>query len=220
MARSEGGAARSRNVGTERRKRRPRMSAEERREQILEAAQRVFIRSGLSGSRTRELAQEAGVNEATLFAHFKSKEELFDAAVVEPLERSMRANLETAQSYRAATSVEDQIRLHKEAQRRFLVALQKIYPLLVTALFSDSERGKAFYRKHILPWFRALNDTQRETFAGRPRKKDLPPEMVSMIGVGAYMAIVMDHYFRGEELDLDEAVDAVAGVCNSGFFEP
>jgi TetR/AcrR family transcriptional regulator len=45
-------------------------------ERILTAAHRVFVRSGLSGARTQEIADEAGVNKALLHYYFRSKEKL------------------------------------------------------------------------------------------------------------------------------------------------
>ncbi len=48
---------------------------------ILEAAARVFAEGGFRGATTRRIAQEAGVNEITLFRHFGSKERLLLAAI-------------------------------------------------------------------------------------------------------------------------------------------
>jgi AcrR family transcriptional regulator len=54
-----------------------RLSARDRREQILEVASGIFARKGYEGATTREIAEEAGVNEALLFRHFPSKENLY-----------------------------------------------------------------------------------------------------------------------------------------------
>ncbi len=54
-------------------------SPEETRERILTAAREVIARKGKRGATTREIAEVAGVNEATLFRHFGSK----DALVIE-----------------------------------------------------------------------------------------------------------------------------------------
>lgn len=48
-------------------------------ERILEAAQRVFVRRGMSGARTQEIADEAGVNRALINYYFRSKDKLADA---------------------------------------------------------------------------------------------------------------------------------------------
>ena len=46
------------------------------RERLLDAAAQTFSRDGIRGATTREIARKAGVNEVTLFRHFKSKEQL------------------------------------------------------------------------------------------------------------------------------------------------
>jgi AcrR family transcriptional regulator len=52
---------------------------EETRARILAAARTLFERNGTRGTTTREVAELAGVNEATLFRHFGSKRALLDA---------------------------------------------------------------------------------------------------------------------------------------------
>jgi AcrR family transcriptional regulator len=57
----------------------PRLSAEARKEAIVEAVQDVFAVKGFDGTTTRELAKAAGVSEALLYKHFPSKESLYAA---------------------------------------------------------------------------------------------------------------------------------------------
>src|SRR6266576_7167466 len=57
----------------------PRLSAEARKEAIVEAVQDVFAEKGFDGTTTRELAEAAGVSEALLYRHFPSKESLYTA---------------------------------------------------------------------------------------------------------------------------------------------
>jgi AcrR family transcriptional regulator len=52
------------------------------RQRLLEAAERVFSRDGFQGATTREIAREAGVNEVTLFRHFRSRDELLRATIL------------------------------------------------------------------------------------------------------------------------------------------
>jgi len=56
-----------------------RMAGEERRQQIVRVAMRLFSQRGFSGTTTKEIAREAGVSEAMVFKHFATKEELFNA---------------------------------------------------------------------------------------------------------------------------------------------
>jgi AcrR family transcriptional regulator len=47
-------------------------------EKILISASKVFTEKGFSGTRTRDIAEEAGINLALLNYYFRSKEKLFD----------------------------------------------------------------------------------------------------------------------------------------------
>ena len=57
----------------------PRLSAEARKEAIVEAVRDVFAEKGFEGTTTRDLAKAAGVSEALLYKHFPSKESLYAA---------------------------------------------------------------------------------------------------------------------------------------------
>ncbi len=54
---------------------------EDIRARILEAATRVYTEAGFRGTTTRRVAQEADVNEVTLFRHFGTKDALVKAAL-------------------------------------------------------------------------------------------------------------------------------------------
>lgn len=56
---------------------------EERRKQILDSALAVFSQKGFHASNVSDVAAHAGVSQGTIYWYFKSKEELFDAAIVE-----------------------------------------------------------------------------------------------------------------------------------------
>ncbi len=58
-----------------------RMTAEERRAQIVEVATFLFAKKGFKGTTTREIAAKAGISEAIIFRHFSKKEELYSAIV-------------------------------------------------------------------------------------------------------------------------------------------
>ena len=57
------------------------------REQLREAALKVYSTAGTRGATTRRIAREAGVNEVTLFRHFGSKDALLRDAVHKVYER-------------------------------------------------------------------------------------------------------------------------------------
>ncbi len=58
-----------------------RLSAEKRRQQIVDAAVELFSRKGFRGTRTREIAEAAGISEAMIYRHFATKRELYSAII-------------------------------------------------------------------------------------------------------------------------------------------
>jgi len=82
-----------------------RLKKSERREQIIERATDVFRQHGLKGARTREIAKVCGINEALLYKHFKSKEELFRVVlknIHEDLARECYETVDAAEDGRSA----------------------------------------------------------------------------------------------------------------------
>jgi AcrR family transcriptional regulator len=66
---------------------RRRRSSSEVRTLLIGSARELFAERGFAGTTTREIANRASVDETVLFRNFGSKEQLFDAAVVEPIDR-------------------------------------------------------------------------------------------------------------------------------------
>jgi AcrR family transcriptional regulator len=77
-------------------------TAEERREEILAAAERVFAARGLHGTPTMEIAKAAGISQAYLFRLFPTKAELFSALVERCNERIERTFVDAASAARKA----------------------------------------------------------------------------------------------------------------------
>jgi TetR/AcrR family transcriptional regulator len=56
-----------------------RMSATDRRNQLIDVAIDLFSRKGFAGTTTKEIAAAAGVTEAIIFRHFATKQDLYKA---------------------------------------------------------------------------------------------------------------------------------------------
>jgi AcrR family transcriptional regulator len=54
------------------------MAGEDAAERILEAADELFSARGISGVSVRDVAERAGVKKASVFYHYKSKDDLFE----------------------------------------------------------------------------------------------------------------------------------------------
>jgi AcrR family transcriptional regulator len=61
-------------------------SSEQTRERILECARQEFLENGYAGANLRRISDNAKATTGALYAHFKNKEELFDALVHQPAE--------------------------------------------------------------------------------------------------------------------------------------
>jgi AcrR family transcriptional regulator len=77
-------------------------TADERREEILEAAQGVFAVRGLHGTPTMEIAKAAGISQAYLFRLFPTKAELYIALVRRCNERVHRTFADAAAAAKAS----------------------------------------------------------------------------------------------------------------------
>ena len=56
-------------------------------EKIKEAARTVFTKKGYAGTRTHDIAEEAGINLALLNYYFRSKEKLFKVVMIEKMQK-------------------------------------------------------------------------------------------------------------------------------------
>jgi AcrR family transcriptional regulator len=55
--------------------------AEERRNEILDAAAELFERKGFDGTSTNDILEKVGIARGTLYYHFKSKEDIMDTYI-------------------------------------------------------------------------------------------------------------------------------------------
>lgn len=55
--------------------------AEERKNEILDTAERLFVEKGFDGTSTNDILNDIGIARGTLYYHFKSKEDILDAMI-------------------------------------------------------------------------------------------------------------------------------------------
>lgn len=122
---------------------------------IVEAAVQLFARQGYKGTTTRQIAQLAGVNEATVFRYFERKAELFWAAAESRLTRlKLNRELQTGM----AMDLEPEIVLPMLVQ--FLMENisedHELMRLLYVAGFELPGADRMF-REHLGPIFDAVS---------------------------------------------------------------
>jgi AcrR family transcriptional regulator len=162
-----------RRVKTSQKHSQPRLSADERRDQIIKAARGVFEQSGFEGARTRDLAAAAGVNEALLYRHFASKEELFEAAVATPLEAAVAKLVEL--SGEPPETFDSTGEVMRERSYQFIYELlgvmDEVGPLLGVMLFGQADRSATYFRNRIDPSLRSIEKVIEANLPAWPHKE-------------------------------------------------
>jgi len=175
---------------------RKRLTAEERRESILVAGRAVFLEQGLNGARTRTIAEQAGITEAVLYRHFESKEEIFEAAVLEPLRAMLDDLLERSRALLAGE--EARPRLVMRLESLWLERLAEIVPLLGPALFDDQVLGRKCYQEVVAPF---LDGLQRAAVTNGMLPADEAKGLVRAI-FGTNLLLVLDRLQQGQDVDI------------------
>lgn len=163
----------------------PRLSAPERREQIISAARLVFQQSGFTGARTRDLAATAGVNEALLYRHFQSKEELFEAAVATPLEEAVGTLIELSSDPPEKFDSDGTVMHERTYQFIFdlLGVMDEIGPLLGVMLFGEADRAVEYFRDRINPALKEIENVVKANLSSW-RHKEFDIELLVCAAVG------------------------------------
>ena len=187
LPRTEAGAP-----GKPARSRRVRLSGEERRRQIIEAAATLFSQKGFRGPTTREISQAVGVSEAMLFKHFATKEELY-AAIIEAkshVERLMDTVVEAAERG-------DDAEIFRTLARE-MIARTRNDPTLMRLTFFSALEGHALSDMMFRSRVQQLDDFLSRYIARRIAAgafRDLDPLETAWNFVG-----MVSHYIQRREL--------------------
>ncbi|AEF42754.1 Transcriptional regulator, TetR family [Hoyosella subflava DQS3-9A1] len=194
------------------------MSAEERREQIIQSARRIFQRSGLAGARTRDLAAEAGVNEALLYRHFDSKEALFEAAVATPLEEAVTKLVQLSGA--PPTEFDESGELMHQRTYQFtydlLGAMEEIAPLLGIVLFGESEHATEYFRRRIEPTLKQIQGVVEANLPAWPHRT-FDARLIVEFLMGMAWFTTLSQRLGGHERDRSEVADAIAAMILEGL---
>lgn len=195
--------------------RRPRLPADARRSSILRSAREAFIANGITGAGMRQIAERAEVDPAQLYRHFPSKEALFEAAILEPLQELVGDLLAEGQGI-LESPAEGKAEHLERGVIRLLEAMGDIAPLMAVALFSDQEIGRQIYCERFVPLLDAVALAVSEDLATW-----VPVPVDARLNVTATFTmcfgLAMDAHYRGEPLDPEYAGRRLAGNLMHGL---
>jgi AcrR family transcriptional regulator len=167
------------------------------REKLLDATAQVFARLGYLGCTTRRVAQEAGVNEVTLFRHFGSKDTLIREALAH-VERSTVAALPAEPKDPAGELLAwaHQVYANLSAQRALIrrVLGETVERPEISPLLCEGAQGEHRCLQHY------LEEVRRRRLAGA----DFNPDSVGSMLLGALFADAMMRDMMPPSFSVDE----------------
>ncbi|MBZ4659980.1 MAG: Transcriptional regulator, TetR family [Desulfacinum sp.] len=196
---------------------RSRLSAEERRRKILEAAIRLFSQKGFQGTTVRDLARQAGVSEAMLYQHFPSKEALYHAILERKVEEMRSAwDLDWGTLGDVPTVLRRVVRsfLQRHASDPAFVRIVLFSALEGHELARDFVRGPRARFLELLSSYlkKGMNE-------GTVRDLDGDVAARLLIGMAHYVVLLREVFGEGftKGLDLEDLSDAIADVFWRGI---
>lgn len=188
-----------------------------RRDQIAVAARQVFAVRGLAGARTREIAKAANVTETVLYRHFSSKEEIFEAAVLEPVERLASDLMRLTGGFSRADAGK-RLELSEHVHEEIRAVVEQITPLLGIALFSGGAAGRDFYRARLAPVLELSSEAIRQAMSPR-QQRVMEPRTLLLTILGMYFGLSLDALFAPQRADSPEAARQLTKVVAFGLPE-
>jgi AcrR family transcriptional regulator len=186
------------------------------RERLLDAAAHTFSKDGIRGATTRAIARNAGVNEVTLFRHFKSKEQLLRAVLqrglaseiaIMDLHSSWKENLRESMG-KYAQHYYSHVEKKKGIARAFLAEVQ-VLPQSMQSMIADvirpvrerlvlilTDAQRAGVVRSDVNVECALDAFKNSLYAGMLRQG---PSLPRNYTTDAYISTVVDIFVRGIE---------------------
>jgi AcrR family transcriptional regulator len=196
-----------------------RIPAQDRRLQIMLVAKELFARQGFEGTTTREIAQRARVNEALIFRHFPSKEDLYWAIIDHECDRggiqqSLRAKLESGASDQQIFAAIAEDILERRSKDGSLSRL-----LLFSAL-ENQRRSQRFFRTHVVEYYEMIAEYIRKRIEqGAFRAVNPLLAARGFVGMVVYHSQIQEIYGakRYQDFDVKEVSGTLTDIWLGGM---
>ena len=175
-----------------------------RKTDIIQAAYHMIAKRGLEGFRIRSLAEQAGINHATLLHYFPSKDAVI-AAVVDYLLQQLR---EEGMAHDAATPKEalyhelDDFRQRLLSNREFFLVLSE----LQLRAYRDPSVA-APLTKMYAQWRQYLSHLIHQGIAARQFRADVPVSALVEVIIGQFRGMAFSALESNEETRVYDAIN-------------
>ena len=182
-------------------------------QQIIDAAIRVFARTGYYNSRVSDIAREAGIASGTIYLYFKTKDEI----LVTLFRERMAEWVEFVRGEIAAAP--DPI-----AKLRQLVALHfsvlESNPDLAEVVQVELRQGHKFFRgasaHEVSAYFALIGGVLEAGIASGQIRRDLPVKLATKMLFGAMDQVATSWVLGKRAYRLSDAAEAVATIFLKG----
>ncbi|MBY0357900.1 MAG: TetR/AcrR family transcriptional regulator [Candidatus Obscuribacterales bacterium] len=196
----------------------PQAHPRNKKKQIVEAAIKVFLEHGYAATTLASVAAKAGVIRATIYSHFKNKEELFTAIIEELTINRFTPNFE--QKMMSATPEEFVYMLRDIIKSR---RADKEYLALLRTVIGESERFPDLARLYAKTVFSRVIVIAETFFSKHPKLPVKSPlSLATVIGGSMMSYVIQQELLYGKEImpmDLDDVAATLAELirCRQKF---
>jgi TetR/AcrR family transcriptional regulator len=159
------------------------------KEQILDAAERLFADQGFSRTTIKQIGQAAGVNSALLYYYFGDKERLYRSVLERLVSRLVSRTL---RRLGADTSPPQRIRGFIEAQVETIIANPQLPKLFMREMLDHDAAHAVEQIQHLAATsFKGLCDTIEQGQREGTFRSDIDPKFaaISTVGQVAYFSL-------------------------------
>ena len=193
-----------------------RFSAEDRRQQILDVARGLLAQKGYNGTTTREIACGAGVNEALIFRHFPTKEELYWAVI----DSTCRASEGIAAMERTLATGGNLEEVFAEVALAILDRREKdptFTRLLLYSALENHELTRRFFSMFAGQYYEKLARLiQEQMDKGVFRELDPLLAARSFLGMVIYHSMVENLFLRDDHFSNRKVAETIAQIWLKG----
>lgn len=186
-----------------------------RREQIIEAATRVFAEKGFRRATTREVAREAGVSEGTIYNYFEDKDALL-MAILDKLNETERR----AEDFEEGIATDFRGFFNEYLRRRmsFIWEHREVFRVVLSEMLVNAELRGLYLRQVVAPTMGIAEENFRSRMEqGEVRQTDAPLTTRSV--AGAVLGVLVLGLLGDEEIGSrsEEVPDALAELLIHGL---
>ncbi len=197
---------------------RTRLRKDDRRAQLLGAAERAFLRGGYHGTHVEDVLREAGVARGTFYLYFESKHAVFAALVDRMLAIFLDARpSEPEPVVRTPADAEALLRLSTRTVLSTFRAHRGLCRLLLEEAAGVDKGFAALLEAHERAWHARVAATRRDFVAQGVARPDLDCDVHAEMVIGLMERLTRRYLLPDPEPDLEALVEAVVAFEMRGI---